>query len=115
VELELPVVTLDIMGEASAGLGYGNLFEYHLGGMAELYFLRKFGIGAGAGFYGNALNWGSLLDSDENITRYEAPVKTNYYRFALIFRGENKTSLYAEWYGDKKWGFGLMFGGIVFD
>jgi hypothetical protein len=35
---------------------------------------------------------------------------TNYYRFALIFRGDSKTSLYAELYGDGKWGFGVMVG-----
>jgi hypothetical protein len=46
---------------------------------------------------------------------YAPPIKTNYYRFALIFRGVYKTSLYAELYGDKKWGFGLMFGRVMTD
>jgi hypothetical protein len=44
---------------------------------------------------------------------YASPVNTNYYRFALIFRGEYKTSLYAELYGDGKWGFGFMLGRVI--
>ncbi|MDR0642786.1 MAG: hypothetical protein LBG07_10045 [Treponema sp.] len=34
LQIELPAVTLDFPGEASAG--YPNVFEFHLGGMAEL-------------------------------------------------------------------------------
>ncbi|MDR0655836.1 MAG: hypothetical protein LBG22_05925, partial [Treponema sp.] len=56
LQIELPAVTLDLLGEASAGVGYPNVFEFHLGGMAELYLFDTFGFGAGAGFYGNALN-----------------------------------------------------------
>jgi hypothetical protein len=116
VELELPVITLDILGEVSGGAGYGNLLEYHLGGMAELYFFRKIGLGAGIGFYGNTMNWGISADSTEvDPINYAAPIKTNYYRFALIFRGTYKTSLYAERYGDDQWGFGLMFGRVMTD
>jgi hypothetical protein len=114
MEIELPLVTLDILGEASAGMGYGNLLEYRLGGMAELYFFRKIGVGAGAGFYGNDMNLAvSAGDSKEDTVSYEPPIKTSYYRFALIFRGEYKTSLYGELYGDGKWGFGLMWGRVM--
>jgi hypothetical protein len=119
VELELPVLTLDLLGEASAGMGYGNLFEYHLGGMAELYFFdKRIGLGGGAGFYGSAFNLGlSAGGSDDEgpIINYAPPIKTMYYRFALIFRGEYKTSLYAERYGDGNWGFGLMWGRVLTD
>jgi hypothetical protein len=117
VEIELPFVTLDLLGEGSAGMGYGNLFEYHLGGMAELYFFdKKIGLGGGGGLYGNAVNLGVLADSSgESSIRYAPPVKTSYYRFALIFRGTYKTSLYAELYGDGKWGFGVMFGTVLTD
>jgi hypothetical protein len=117
VELELPVLTLDILGEAGGGVGYGNLFEYRLGGMGELYFFDKqVGLGAGAGFYGSAMNWGVGADSSEtNPVNYAPPIQTNYYRFALIFRGIYKTSLYAELYGDDKWGFGVMWGRVLTD
>jgi hypothetical protein len=116
VELKLPVVTLDLLGEASAGIGYGNLFEYHLGGMAEIYFFRSIGLGAGMGFYGSAFNIGSTIGSaDESAVSYEPPIKTIYYHFALIFRDDSKTSLYAERYGDGRWGFGLMWGWVLSD
>jgi hypothetical protein len=117
LELKLPVVTMDFLGEGSIGAGYGNLLEYHLGGMAELYFFKKIGFGAGAGLYGNAFNWGSGTDdgSGEDIVSYEPPIETSYCRFALIFRGVFKTSLYAELYGDGKWGFGLMWGRVMTD
>jgi hypothetical protein len=117
VELEMPVITLDVLGEASAGIGYGNLLEYHLGGMAELYFSKKsIGLGVGMGLYGNAINWGfDLFGSGRSTVNYASPVKTNYYRFALIFRGISKISLYAEMYGNDKWGFGLMFGSVLID
>jgi hypothetical protein len=116
VELALPVITMDFLGEASAGMGYGNLFEYRLGGMAELYFFKKIGLGAGGGFYGSALNWGLGADSyGEKPINYAAPIKTNYFRFALIFRGKYNTSLYTELYGDNKWGFGLMWGRVMTD
>jgi hypothetical protein len=114
MELELPVITLDILGEASGGMGYGNMFEYRLGGMAELYFFERIGLGAGLGIYGSAINLGFSSDSsEENPISYAPPVQTNYYRFGLIFRGdESKITLYAELYGDGKWGFGVMSGGI---
>jgi hypothetical protein len=71
VELELPVVTLDLLGEASGGMGYGNLFEYHLGGILELYFFKKVGLGAGAGFYGNTMNLAiGAGDSEEDPISY---------------------------------------------
>jgi hypothetical protein len=116
MELGLPVVTLDILGEAGVGLGYGNLIEYRLGGMGELYFFKKIGFGAGMDFYGSAMNWGSRTDSSgKEVPIYAAPIKTMYNRFALIFRGKYKTSLYAELYGDKKWGFGMMWGRVLTD
>jgi hypothetical protein len=114
MELELPPVTMDFLGEASAGVGYGNLFEYRFGGMAEFYFFKKFGIGAGGGFYGNAMSMFIIVsDSGDNVLHYEYPGKTNYYRFTLIFREKYKTSLYTELYGDGKWGFGLMWGRVL--
>jgi hypothetical protein len=118
VELELPVLTMDFLGEGSLGAGYGNLLEYHLGGMAELYFFKKkIGLGAGAGFYGSAFNQGDGTDngSGKDLVYYEPPIETSYCRFALIFRGVYKTSLYTELYGDGKWGFGLMWGRVMTD
>jgi hypothetical protein len=116
VELELPVITLDLLGEASGGGGYGNLLEYRLGGMAELYLFKKVGLGVGYGLYGSAMNWGISTDSsEENPVNYAPPGRTTYWRFALIFRGTYKTSLYAELYGDNKWGFGLMWGRVMTD
>jgi hypothetical protein len=52
---------------------------------------------------------------EEDAVSYEPPIKTIYYRFALIFRGTYKTSPYAELYGDGKWGFGLMWGRVMTD
>jgi hypothetical protein len=116
MELELPVITLDLLAEASGGLGYGNLLEYHLGGMAELYFFRTIGIGAGMGLYGSGLNWGIGYGSfEEDPINYAPPITTRYYRFALIFQGTSKTTLYSELYGDGKWGFGLMFVQVMTD
>jgi hypothetical protein len=122
VELELPFITLDLLGEASAGIGYGNFFEYHLGGMGELYFFdQTIGLGAGLGFYGNDYNLGDMFDSGSSgdttgtVIAYERPVKSKYYRFALIFRGAFKTTLYGELYDDGNWGFGLMWGGVMTD
>jgi hypothetical protein len=119
-ELELPFITLDVLGEASAGMGYGNFFEYHLGGMGELYFFdQSFGLGAGMGFYGNDFNLGDVFDSGSSsgakgsVIAYARPVKAKYYRFALIFRGGSKTTLYGELYEDGNWGFGLMWGGVL--
>jgi hypothetical protein len=85
--------------------------------MAELYFFRKIGLGAGGGFYGNAMNWGISADDSSEVDpiNYAPPIKTNYYRFALIFRGKYKTSLYTELYGDGNWGFGVMFGRVMTD
>jgi hypothetical protein len=116
VKLELPVVTLDLLGEASGGMGFGNLFEYHLGGTLEIFFFDKIGLGAGMGFYGNTMNLGlGIDDTGETPINYAPPVETSYYRFSLIFRGggyrnQVKTSLYAELYGDGKWGIGIAFG-----
>ena len=116
MELQLPVVSLGVLGEAGVGIGYGNLFEYRLGGMAELYFFRRIGLGFGYGLYGNEYNWGIFTSSsDEEVIRYASQVMLTYYRFALILRGDMKTSFYAERYADGNWGFGMMFGGILFD
>jgi hypothetical protein len=114
MELAFPQVTMDFLGEASAGVGYANLFEYRFGGMAEFYFFKKAGAGAGGGFYANAMSMIITTgDSEDNVMNYEYPVRTSYCRFALIFRDKYKTSLYAELYGDGKWGFGLMRGRVL--
>jgi hypothetical protein len=41
VELELPVITLDLLGEVSGGGGYGNLLEYHLAAWGNCTFSKK--------------------------------------------------------------------------
>jgi hypothetical protein len=117
-ELELPFMTMDFLGEAGAGIGYGNLLEYRFGGMGELYFFNKrIGLGGGAGYYGSVFNLGiNASDPDgETIIAYAPPVKTIYYRFALIFRGRFKTTLYSELYRDRTWGFGVMWGRVLTD
>jgi hypothetical protein len=111
VELELPVVTLDLLGEGSIGIGYGNLFEYHVGGMAELLFLNKrIGFGVGAGIYGSSLNFGDTGSAEEASIAYASPIETSYLRLAFILRNSSQLSLYAELYGDGNWGFGVMTG-----
>jgi len=108
-------ISLALLGEASGGIGYPYLLEGNYGGMAELYFLNKrFGVGAG---YGNALGYYNY----DFLTTYEdgeEPVNTfssNYMRFALIFRGDGKTSLYAQRYTNGDWGIGIQIIWDMFD
>jgi len=108
-------ISLALLGEAGGGIGYPYLLECNYGGMAELYFLNKrFGIGAG---YGNSLGF-LFYDVFTSYEYGEIPPDTfssSYMRFALIFRGDSKTSLYAQLYTNGDWGIGIQFKFDVFE
>ena len=97
-------LSLALLGEAAAGLGYPYLLEGSAGGMAEVYVAgKRLGFGLGAGYYGNLVNW-DVNKNDESKT-----TSSSYTRFALIFRNNNtKFSTYAQKQSDDKWGFGLQ-------
>jgi hypothetical protein len=107
--------TLGLLGEAGFGIGFPLLLEYNAGGMAEFYFFTKrIGFGVGGGWYGNLMplidkssKTEEELDSINELLLLD-PIKTNYVRLALIFRNISKTSLYANFYGDGHWGFGVQ-------
>jgi len=110
------VISLALLGEADGGLGYPNLLEGNLGGMAELYFMNKtIGVGAGFGSSTVFLPISSLFSADNSSEGFTSSNKTTYMRFALILRKDSKTSFFAQHYANGDWGFGVQFGWDLFD
>jgi len=70
--------------------------------MGEFYFPgQKIGLGFGYGMTD------SLPIKIQDFPLQEA-FNTTYMRYALIFRGKAKLSLYAHQYSSGNWGFGVM-------
>jgi len=112
VELDFDdVFSLALLGEAGGGLGYPYLFEYNLGGMAELYFLDKtLGVGFGGGTSTVVLPYDSLFTSYEPGQERAPTAESGYLRFSFILRRDgNKTSFFAHLFNNGDWGFGIQF------
>ena len=106
-------VSLALLGEARAGLGFPYFLEANVGGMAELYFWKK-KIGIGAGYGSSGLLWPIFISETPNE---EPPAKATYFRLAFILRdtGSRKTSFYATVYANGDWGFGIMYNWPLFN
>jgi len=100
-EIEIgDIISLDLLGEVGAGTCFFANYEYNVGGMAELYFMKLFGLGFGFGIYGNMA---MLLDNDDIILTYT--------RFELLFRIDEtyKLGLFFQKFSNDMIGFGLRF------
>ena len=103
VEIDIGrTVSLALLGEAGAGMGLPSLFEYNIGGMAELYFAdKKVGLGFGIGHYGNMLPLSDYEDKE-----------SMYIRFELLLRNNNKkVGLFVQRYDENTLTFGMHFFG----
>jgi hypothetical protein len=109
VKFNFANMALSLLGEAAAGLGvpsvtelYSPLLEWHYGGMGEFYFPgKKIGLGFGYGIVDSYLI--QIQDFPPSQT-----FNTTYMRFALIFRGSSKLTLYGNLYDSGNWGIGIM-------
>jgi len=118
------VISVALLGEAGAGVGWPYILEYHYGGMAELYFANKrIGVGAGFGSQTTTFPWENILQSDYNSNNSDTPGSVNslYTRFALILRGDSKFTLYGQYYNNGSllelgnWGFGITWSGDLLE
>jgi hypothetical protein len=116
LKLSLGGFALALLGEGGVGIGSSSftdnlLLEWNYGGMGELYFIKKkFGVGFGYGIVDSKV----LKNYKEGVIE-PTLFNTTYMRFGLIYRKLSKTTIYAQLYGDGKWGFGLQFSGILTD
>ena len=108
-------VSFALIGEAAAGLGYPNLLEGNIGGIAELYLAgKKIGFGIGVGIYGSMLNMPEISSGSSsgaidlgNLDGY--PVRNvNYVRYALLFQNRYKLSFFVQQNSDATFGGGLI-------
>lgn len=109
-------VSLALLGEIAGGVGAPYLIEFNYGGMAEIYFMNKtIGLGFGIGAHNALLPWLTPLlpgsNGSSSSMSEEMLIGANYIRLAVIFRKDNKLSLYGQYYNsgpsNGSWGLGL--------
>jgi len=111
-------VSFAVLGEADGGLGYPYVLEGNLLGAAEFYFARKrFALSAGYGIHARSIDFEEIFfHSGEYEFGTDEIFQSAFYRFAAIYRGNSKITLFVthydkrEWLDIENWSFGIQFG-----